>query len=372
MKIRSTAVRPEDLTMLAEPGLENQMPPLWYLRTFRYSRTLPCYPALGWLMRKITGALLIALLIGVLLLGNALADPPQLADSSPYLVVLGVAQDAGYPQAGCRKGCCERAWNDPAMRRHAACVAIVDPISGQRWLIECTPDFPEQLHQLDAIAAPKKGLSDGLGIDGIFLTHAHIGHYTGLMHLGREVIGAGSVPVFAMPRMNQFLRSNGPWSQLVSANNIHIRELLESRPEKLNDRIRVTPVLVPHRDEYSETVGFRIEGPHRTAFFLPDIDKWDRWETKIEDVLRSCDVAYLDGTFYDNDELPGRDMSTIPHPFIAKSIERFSRLPDDQRAKVRFLHFNHSNPVLDPQSDAAKVVRAAGHHLAAENERFEL
>jgi pyrroloquinoline quinone biosynthesis protein B len=151
--------------------------------------------------------------------------------------VLGIAQDAGYPQAGCRKGCCEKAWNDPALRRHATCLAIVDPESGQRWLIECTPDFPKQLHQLDAIAAP----TNGLGIDGIFLTHAHIGHYTGLMHLGREVIGAGSVPVFAMPRMKQFLRSNGPWSQLVTANNIHIRELLESRPEKLNHRIRATP-----------------------------------------------------------------------------------------------------------------------------------
>ncbi|KAA1258560.1 pyrroloquinoline quinone biosynthesis protein PqqB [Rubripirellula obstinata] len=299
---------------------------------------------------------------------TAFAQSPVTAAESPFVIVLGIAQDAGYPQAGCRKPCCAKAWNEPSLRRHASCLAIVDPISSQRWLIECTPDFREQFHQLDAIVPPKRGL----GIDGVFLTHAHIGHYTGLMHLGREVIGAGAISVFAMPRMKHFLESNGPWSQLVSANNIKIHELLESRPERISERVRVTPILVPHRDEYSETVGFRIEGPNRTAIFLPDIDKWERWEMKIEDVLRSCDVAYLDGTFFGNGELPGRDMSTIPHPFIENSIKRFSSLPDDQRSKVRFLHFNHTNPVLDPKSDAAKTVRQAGHHLAVENERFEL
>lgn len=297
-------------------------------------------------------------------LGEQAGDGSQ----APYLVVLGIAQDAGYPQAGCRKECCARAWNEPTMRRHATCLAIVDPDTRQRWLIECTPDFPDQLHQLDAIMPPKIGL----GIEGIFLTHAHIGHYTGLMHLGREVIGAGRVPVYAMPRMKQFLESNGPWSQLVSTNNIEIRELVQTRPERLNKRLRVTPMLVPHRDEYSETVGFRIEGPNRTAVFIPDIDKWDRWETKIEDVLRSCNVAYLDGTFYGDGELPGRDMSTIPHPFIEKSIERFHDLPDVQRDKVRFLHFNHTNPVLNPHGDSAGRVRAAGHHVAVETERYDL
>lgn len=287
---------------------------------------------------------------------------------APYLVVLGIAQDAGHPQAGCQKACCARVWNDPTKRRHAACVAIVDPVSHQRWLMECTPDFREQLHQLDLIAKP----NSKLGIDGIFLTHAHIGHYTGLMHLGREVIGAAKVPVFAMPRMKRFLESNGPWSQLVTSNNIALRELVDTRPENLNKRIRVTPILVPHRDEYSETVGFRIEGPNRIAMFLPDIDKWDRWETKIEDILRSCDVAYLDGTFFGDGELGDRDMSQIPHPFIANSIARFNTLPDAQRNKVRFLHFNHTNPVLDSQSEAAKSVRDAGHHIAVENERFSL
>jgi len=290
------------------------------------------------------------------------------AADAPFLVVLGIAQDAGYPQAACRKPCCARAWDDPKKRRHVACLAIVDPISDERWLLECTPDFRDQLHKLDSIAPPK----GELGIDGILLTHAHIGHYAGLIQLGREVISSDRLPVYAMPRLKRFLENNGPWSQLVTAENIAIREWSDGRTTRLNERISVTPLLVPHRDEYSETVGLQVRGPNRSAFFLPDIDKWDRWNTKIEDILREVDVAYLDGTFYGDGELPGRDMSEIPHPFITESLGRFAVLPKAERNKVRFLHFNHTNPVLDSQSPAAERVRHAGHLLAAEGERFGL
>jgi len=325
--------------------------------------------------RRLTGTSL-AITIGLLFATNAISeeviDPAarsaEPTSGDPFLVVLGIAQDAGYPQAGCRKPCCARVWSDASKRRHVVCLAIVDPTSRQRWLLECTPDFPEQLRQLNSIAPPK----DRVGIDGILLTHAHIGHYAGMIHLGREVMSTNRVPVYAMPRMKRFLENNGPWSQLVSAKNIAIHEIADGRQIQLNERISVTPLLVPHRDEYSETVGFRIQGPKRSAIFLPDIDKWDRWKTKIEDVLSHVDVAYLDGTFYADGELPGRDMSKIPHPFIAESVKRLASLPKDERNKVRFLHFNHTNPVLDSDSREATSVREAGHHVAAEGERFGL
>jgi len=302
---------------------------------------------------------------------HAICQPLEkiaLAQNAPYVVVMGITQDGGYPQAGCRKECCRQHLNVAQKRRHVVCLAIVDPASHQRWLVECTPHFREQLHRLDQIAPS----TNRIGLDGIFLTHAHIGHYAGLIHLGREVMGADRVPVYSMPRMKHFLETNGPWSQLVTAKNIAIRELEDDRVVKLNERLSIKPLLVPHRDEYSETVGFRIQGPTRSALFLPDIDKWDRWDTKIEDVIRDVDVAWLDGTFFADGELPGRDMSKIPHPFIAESIRRFSDLPAVERNKVRFIHFNHTNPVLDPRNPATKRIHDAGHHPAAEGEHFEL
>jgi pyrroloquinoline quinone biosynthesis protein B len=253
------------------------------------------------------------------------------------------------------------------MRRDPASLGLIDPVSGQRWLVECTPSFPRQARRFDT-AHPKLAGR----IDGILLTHAHIGHYAGLLHLGREVMGADGVPVHVMPRMEKFLRTQGPWSQLVQLKNIALRPMRDGRAFALNKRLRVTPFLVPHRDEFSETVGFRIEGPRQKILWLPDIDKWERWKTPLEKALAGVDVAYLDATFYTDGELGGRDMSKIPHPFIAETMRRLKTQPAAVRAKVRFIHLNHTNPAHNPRSAAAKVIRAAGFRVAEQGERVDL
>ena len=282
----------------------------------------------------------------------------------PFAVVLGTAQDAGYPQAGCRSACCTVAWEDPARRVRPVCLGLVDQ-AGRRYMIDCTPEFPEQLRHLDRLAPPSK---PGLDLSGVLLTHAHVGHYTGLMHLGREAADARGVPLHVMPRMSQFLSSAGPWSQLVEFENVELRPLHDQTPVELSEDLTVVPFLVPHRDELSETVGFRIEGPSRTLIWLPDIDKWDRWTTAIEEVIATSDVAYLDATFFAEGEIPGRPMAEIPHPFVAETIERLATLPAEERAKVRFVHLNHTNPALDPSGQAAQTVRGAGHHVARQGE----
>ena len=290
------------------------------------------------------------------------------AGETPYVIVLGIAQDGGAPHAGCRRECCAPRWDDPARRLHVACLGIVDPATRQRWLIDATPDLPAQLRRLDEVCP----VPSSPGLDGVFLTHAHIGHYTGLVHLGREVMGAGDVPVHVMPRMRAFLEDNGPWDQLVSLGNLRLEPLTADTPVPLNDRLTITPLLVPHRDEYSETVGFRVDGPRRSVLYIPDIDKWERWERAIEDEIRAVDVAYLDATFYGPGELPGRDMASIPHPLVVESLERFRTLPEVIRGRVRFIHLNHTNPALRPGSPPRRTLEAAGLRVAQEGERVGL
>lgn len=288
--------------------------------------------------------------------------------SQPYLVVLGIAQDGGVPQAGTKK---HQAWENERSKRQVVSLALIDPVSKERWLFEATPDFREQLHNLDKIAP----VDETPGLMGIFLTHAHIGHYTGLMFLGHESMGAQGVPVFAMPKMFEYLSTNGPWEQLVRYNNIALKKLEHGTPLKLNKRLSVVPFLVPHRQEYSEVVGYRIEGPNRSVLFIPDIDSWEEWAdwgTRIEGMLAEVDVAYLDGTFFANGEIPGRDMSGFPHPFITHSMERFASLPLKERQKVRFIHFNHTNPALDPGSKARLKIEKNAFRVAKEGERIEL
>ncbi|MDI9403783.1 MAG: MBL fold metallo-hydrolase, partial [Limnohabitans sp.] len=139
--------------------------------------------------------------------------------ASPFTVVLGIAQDGGVPQAGSFG---DARWNDPGQRRHVVSLGVVDPSSGKRWIIDATPDFPRQLLELHRIS----GGAARPAVDGIFLTHAHIGHYPGLMYLGKEAIGATKVPTYAMPRMRAFLEQNGPWSQLATLGNIALQSLV--------------------------------------------------------------------------------------------------------------------------------------------------
>ncbi|MEK7254610.1 MAG: MBL fold metallo-hydrolase [Bacteroidota bacterium] len=137
---------------------------------------------------------------------------PKLRSSlktKPFVLVLGIAQDAGFPQAGCQKDCCRAAWRQPQKRRMVSCLALVDPAAGEAWLFDATPDFPEQLHRLENVLPQKP-----VRLAGIFLTHAHVGHYSGLMHLGREAMNAKATPVYAMPRMRSFLSQNAPWNLL--------------------------------------------------------------------------------------------------------------------------------------------------------------
>lgn len=278
-----------------------------------------------------------------------------------FLVVLGTAQDAGYPQIGCTKECCAAYWDGKEAKKHITSLALVDRKTNQYWLFESTPDIATQLHTLQGYLT-----KEDFSPDGVFITHAHIGHYTGLMEFGREAMGAKEITVFAMPRLDSFIRTNGPWSQLVSLNNISLQTLKADSSVAISSSFKVTPLRVPHRDEFSETVGFVIESANKKILFIPDIDKWEKWDRNIIEEVSKVDIALLDGTFYKNGELPGRDMSEVPHPFVEESMNKFSALPDSIKLKIVFIHFNHTNPLLKKDSPEKKEVKAKGFGVAEE------
>ncbi|MFT6833611.1 MAG: pyrroloquinoline quinone biosynthesis protein B [Planctomycetota bacterium] len=296
---------------------------------------------------------------------------------APYLLVLGTAQDGGLPQIACRNECCEAARNDPSRRRLVTSLLLVDPRDGRRWIFDASPDLPLQVelargHGGPGIDAPGRPAL----FDGVFLTHAHIGHYSGLIQFGREAYGSAPVDLIGTARMADFLQTNGPWSLLFDGGHARSVTLTPDEPFTLASDLRVTAIQVPHRDEFSDTVGFVIEGPSRTALYLPDIDKWSRWDRPLADVLEGVDLAFLDGTFYGPDELPGRDMADVPHPFIVETIEALAhgaaRRSRSLLDRVWFTHLNHSNPAAQPNSAAAAAIEAAGAHVLQEGARLGL
>jgi pyrroloquinoline quinone biosynthesis protein B len=296
------------------------------------------------------------------------ADSPEPVTATS-LVILGTLQDAGSPQAGCKKDCCKKLFMQPPDKdRMVVSLGLIDPVNRKKYIVEATPDFTRQTKLLKNYSAFNTMETP----DGIFVTHAHIGHYTGLMYLGKEAMNADLVPVYTMPRMKAFLEQNGPWSQLVKNKNIALQQMDDQQEIPLTNNLRVIPFTVPHRDEFSETVGYRISGPNKKALFIPDIDKWQKWNTNIIDAIAKVDFAFIDATFFDAAEINNRDISTIPHPFIIESMNLFKDLPPAEKKKIYFIHFNHTNPVINKKSKQYRLVVQNGFNIAAINTVFPL
>ena len=280
---------------------------------------------------------------------------------SDYIQVLGIVQDAGYPHIGCEKDCCKAVSPGDYF---VSCLGLVDKTNNKRYLFDATPDIHNQLNLLEKF-------SDANLVDGIFLTHAHIGHYTGLMYLGREGLGGKNIMVYALKRMSKFLTKNGPWDQLVKLNNISIQTISNKEFVKLSENIFVIPIRVPHRDEYSETVGYKIIGKSKKILFIPDIDKWDEWKKSIIEEVKLVDYAFIDGTFYNGTEL-NRDIREIPHPSIEETLQLFSNQPVAERNKIYFIHINHTNPILTNKNGIKDLVEGLGFNIAQRGLKFKL
>ena len=283
------------------------------------------------------------------------------------LVILGTVQDGGSPHIGCKRECCSELFDNPDPTRMVVSLGVVDRAQNKTYLFEATPDISRQLKFLKRYAQNSKETPHG-----IFLTHAHIGHYAGLLFLGREALGGNNVPVYTMPKMKSFLETNGPWDQLVALKNITLEPIYDKEVLELTPSLSVVPFRVPHRDEYSETVGYKIIGPNKKALFIPDIDKWEKWESSIVRELKTVDYAFLDATFYDGEEINTRDIAEIPHPFVIESMTQFQSLSKSEKAKIHFIHFNHTNPLLNPKSKAFKKTTNAGYHVAQFLQEFAL
>ena len=321
------------------------------------------------------GHLRAAVVALILFLGCAIGGQTafaQPASRNPYLKVLGIAQDGGLPHAACNCDRCERARQGPENRRHVASLALILPDDDLVYLFDATPDLREQLASLTDIRPNPGRQVDRDPVAGVFLTHAHIGHYLGLAFFGYEAIHTQGLPVMASPRMATFLRSNGPWSQLVTMENIVLEELTPGRQRRVGDQVVVQAVRAPHRDEYADTLGFLISGPNQTVFYLPDTDSWIAWPTPVTELLEQVDVALLDGTFFSTDELPGRRTEEIGHPLIQDSMDLLQDLVDGQGLEVFFTHFNHSNTALDVDSEARQLIENRGFHVLEEGEEFSL
>ena len=281
-----------------------------------------------------------------------------------FITVLGNVQDAGYPHIGCEKNCCNKNFNSSAVN-FVTSLGVTDLVDNKSFLFEATPDISKQLKFLN------NNYSSSTIVDGVFITHAHIGHYTGLMYFGREALGAHKVPVYVMPKMKQFLESNSPWNQLIDLDNVQLREIFKNKKITISKNLIIVPFTVPHRDEFSETVGYKIIGPNKSALFIPDINKWSLWNKDIVAEVKDVDYAFLDATFFKDGEV-NRPMDEIPHPFIVETINLFKNESIQVKNKIHFIHFNHTNISLQYKNPVIDSIGKLGYNFARFGDQLSL
>ena len=299
------------------------------------------------------------------------ASVPSPPESNVLVKVLGTAQDGGIPQIGCFCPNCRRAREDSRFSRLVSSLAILDLRNRTAYIIDATPDLRIQYDRVhERLGREKTGRKNAP--EGILLTHAHIGHYTGLMYYGYESLSIQNLPVYCSRKMGAFLSNNGPWDQLVRLENITLNIVDPDKRQNIADNISVVPFQVPHRDEYSDTLGYKIFGPKKQLLYIPDIQSWEGWNRSIKEEVEQADTAILDGTFFSPEELPGRDLAKIGHPFITKSLKILEDIARSERKKVFFTHLNHTNLALDPSGKERRTILEAGCDIASEGMEFFL
>ena len=295
-------------------------------------------------------------------------DRGEVPSGDLELLVLGIAQDGGVPHVGCYDPCCAEA-RSSGETLFPVCLGIFNRNTKEMLLVEATPQIEAQLDLFSKLTGQMR--SKDYPVDGLLLTHAHMGHYLGLAHFGREVADAESLKTWVTPAMGKFLEHNAPWSQLVELDQIRLHQVSYGRSFSPITGLMVTAVKVPHRDELSDTVAFRLATPASTVLFVPDVDSWDKHPGLLDELLTNVDLAFIDATFWDGSEVPGRSLAEIPHPPMTRSMELLRERVQSGGPQIYFIHLNHSNRALHEPGIRHKLEQD-GFQIAEQGSRFSL
>lgn len=263
--------------------------------------------------------------------------------------VLGSAQDGGVPHLGCGCGRCRGAREDRNLQRSPASVKVYDEEKEVNYLFDVSPDIRFQV-------------GDEF-IDGIFVSHAHLGHLTGLLYLGTEAFNADRVPVYCSEKVDRFLHENPPYRLLMDRDNVETNVFADGEVVDVMG-IEVTPFEVVNKGYVpTDTHAFTIQSDRTTLFYVTDVD---RWAEETLDAIRAADIAIIDGCFWSAEEV--ERYQHVPHPPMEDSIADLAGFDTD----IYFTHMNHTNPVLDPDSPEREMVEENGFRVVDDGMEIEL
>jgi len=278
------------------------------------------------------------------------------------VTVLGIAQDGGHPQPGCLRPCCAN-----LTEQHYPVSLGIRSDEGTNILIEATRHLGDQFT-----------LWGQTNVDHLLLTHANFGHVDGLGLFGRETLSAQGINLHVSEEMYHLVDQTPQWNLMVQQGVFEIQTFAVGTSLYNKDEVIIEPVRIPHRDELSDMHAFIIRGPNKSLLFLPDHDSWDetlavhncstlrQWLSAMR-----IDVALIDGTFWSEDELGGRDQSKVPHPPVVQTLKMLGEKQQGD-PEIFFTHLNHTNPLYDQESEQMKQVTQLGWGVVHQGQHFTL
>ncbi|HYZ16182.1 MAG TPA: MBL fold metallo-hydrolase [Candidatus Acidoferrum sp.] len=281
--------------------------------------------------------------------------------------VLGSAAGGGVPQWNCGCGHCAAARAGLAPRRSQSSFAV--SADGARWwLINVSPDVAAQIEDFAPLQPQELR---GSPIAGMLLTDANVDHVGGLAVL-RQTHPKG-FELFSSDVVRRIATVQAAFAPFTEPPH---RWHAVAVPFALDGgALRVTPVPVPGltpgyagRERIpGAVVAYRVEAPATgtSVLFAPVFAAIDE---VLAVALAGVDVAFLDGSFWSDDELraeglddkPARSLGHLPVGGTEGSLGMIGGL----RNRRIYAHLNNSNPLLDPASQASEALRAAGAELA--------
>lgn len=288
------------------------------------------------------------------------------------ITFLGTASIGGVPEWDCICPNCTAARNDPARRRTRSAITV--NTGAEHILFDAGHDLKPQLEANGILPEPSTAVMNrGCSLDSVFLTHGHADHTAGLAEFctGKSY----EVPVYAPPDLIRFLFGSeecpsyfGELGRLAK-NYVVPVALEEGVPVVRLGDVTVEGFLVDHtmvqgdgRRYPSSTYAYEIRRKGRRVIYAPDLGSLGG----VEERVKGADVFIMDATFWWDDELTR--VSGIPVTSYelghVPQVEAVVALSSMDVGRVVFTHFNHTNPVLDPDEVYREIVENAGMVLA--------
>ena len=278
------------------------------------------------------------------------------------VTVLGISQDGGHPQPGCLRSCCANI-TEP----HYPVSLGIRSSEGTNLLIEATRHLGDQF----TIWGQTK-------VDHLLLTHAHLGHVDGLGLFGREAIAARGIELHVSDDMYHLIDRTPQWNLMIQQGVFNLQTFTAGDVVFSQGELSIEAVRIPHRAELSDMHAFIIRGKSKSLLFLTDHDTWKETLavhncSTIRELLGklNVDIAFIDGTFWSEDELAGRNQETVPHPPVLQTLKMLGEKKQGD-PEIIFTHLNHTNPLYNRDSEQYAEVKRLGWSVAHQGQRFTL